>query len=159
MPIYVICAMYWKSDTLWCFFRTRKQMPVWPEAHQTGMPCWVSRSVLVSPSPGDRAHPLLGTPTRHQHREHCSLCVKDLATPCVRTMRWLDGPSLQALVISFPFYFLLCVKVYEMKFFLCVLQNILKGYWWHIHFQSLFTGVLLISERLYNTQEFGSKHR
>lgn len=44
-------------------------------------------------------------------------CVSKTGPARARTMR-LHSPSRQALLISFPFYSLLCVRVHEMKCFL-----------------------------------------
>lgn len=138
--------------------RTGKQMqPGWGS---TDRPCCcVSRSVPYLPPPETQHILSLAHPRAINTGSHCSLCVPDPATPCARAVPRHCSLSLNtAYFLSFLFP-PVCKSAWN-EVFLCLKQDILKGgYWWHMHFQSLLAGVFLISESLYDTWEFGSKHR
>lgn len=89
----------------------------------------VSAGVCWYLPPPETKHILsLAHPLASSTGSHCSLCVKDPATPCARTMLGLYSPSLWALLISFPFYFPLCGRVHKMKLFLLFKTGHFKGW-------------------------------
>lgn len=156
LPLYVICVTFQQSDTL-RHLEDRETNAAWLGAPQTG---------LVAVSAGV-CHIFL--PQRHSTSSpwhtHEPL-TQGAIVPCVSQTQPRPVPGrcrdtaarLWTLLISFLFP-PVCKSAWN-EVFLCLKQDILKGgYWWHMHFQSLFAGVFLISESLYDTWEFDSKHR
>lgn len=106
MPVYVICAKFQKTDTLWHLLGQGNNASVAGGASGTLVLC--QQGVLGSSSQRDRASPLSspGHTRPHQHREPLFLVPEASPRPCQDKASTL-ALSLPTAYLIFPFHFLL----------------------------------------------------